>query len=109
MSVQVSYVVLHQWEGRFHGQFTIVNNGSTAISGWQLSVVLPDDTVQRVWKGQFHTQGDTLYIDPSSSHQTIAPGETVTENVIANGSTTNPTSCTFNGSACQIGSGDGAE
>lgn len=99
-SVQVSYAVVDQWKGGFHGQFTIVNKGSTAINGWQLAVVLPADTVQSVWDGQFHTHGRTLYIDPSSSQQTIAPGETLTEDVIANGSKTNPRSCMFNDSAC---------
>jgi chitinase len=91
---------VHQYPHSFQGKFTIVNNGTTAINGWELSVVLSDDDVRSVWDGLFHTGDDTLYIDPSSSQQTIAPGATLTENFIASGSTTTPTDCMFNGSAC---------
>jgi hypothetical protein len=90
----------------FHGKFTIVNNGSAAINGWELAVVLPNDTVVSVWDGVFHTEDGTVYIDPSSSQQTIAPGASLTENFIADGTTTTPTSCAFNGSACSASSGD---
>jgi len=92
--------VLNRHPHSFQGRFTIVNNGSTAIKGWELVVVLPNDRIRSVWDGSFRTDGDTLYIDPSKSQQTIAPGATVTENLSAHGSTTTPTSCTFNGSAC---------
>lgn len=84
----------------FQGKFTIVNDGSTALRGWELAVVLPNDQIRSVWDGRFHTDGDTLYIDPSASQQTIAPGATLTENFSAHGTTTTLTSCTFNGLAC---------
>lgn len=99
-SVQVSYAVVAHWAEGFHGRFTIVNKGTTAINGWELAAELPGDAIQRVWAGSFHTDNDTLYIDPSSSQQMIAPGATVTEDFIADGSTTSVTDCTFNGSAC---------
>lgn len=98
---QVSYAVVHQHPHSFQGKFTIVNDGSTAINGWELVAVLPDDQIRSVWDGRFHIDGDTLYIDPSSSQQTIAPGATLTENFIAHGTTTTLTSCMFNGTtAC---------
>lgn len=99
-SAQVSYTLVRKHPHSFQGRFTIVNNGSAAISGWELTVVLPGDHIHSVWDGGFHTEGNTLYIDPSSSQRTIAPGATLTENFIAGGSTTTPTSCTFNGAAC---------
>jgi hypothetical protein len=99
-SVKVSYSVVRQHPNSFQGQFTIVNNGSTAITGWQLVVVLPGDRIRAVWDASFHTNGDTVYIDPPRSLRTIAPGATLIENLAAHGSTTAPTSCTFNGSAC---------
>ena len=98
--VQVSYTLVRKQKHSFQGKFTIVNNGSTAVNGWQLAVELPGDHFLSVWDGRFHADGDTLYIDPSSSQRTIAPGETLIENFIAGGSTTTPTGCTFNGSAC---------
>jgi len=104
--VTVSYTLVRRHPHNFHGKFTIVNNGSTAINGWELAVVLPNDTVVSVWDGVFHTADGTVYIDPSSSQHTIAAGASITENFIAQGSTTTPTSCTFNGSACSASSGD---
>jgi hypothetical protein len=99
-SVKVTYAVVSQHPHSFQGQFTIVNDGNTAIKGWELVVVLPNDRIHAVWDGVFHVNGDTLYIDPSKSQQTIAPGATLIENLSAHGSTSTPTSCTFNGSAC---------
>ena len=98
--VQVSYQVVSQHPHSFRGKFTIVNNGGTAVNDWELVVVLTDDQIRSVWDGRFHTDGDTLYIDPSSSQKTIGPGATLTENFTAHGTTTTLTSCTFNGSAC---------
>lgn len=98
--VHVSYTVVRQHPHSFQGQFSIVNNGSTAINGWELVVVLPGDDIRSVSNALFHTDGDTLYIDPPLSARTIAPGAAVTENFTAHGSTTTLTSCTFNGSSC---------
>src|SRR5215469_4684341 len=99
-TVTINYKVLRQLPHRFDGQFTIVNNGSTPIDGWQLSVVLPGDDIRTVSNGVFHTVGDTVYIGPPSSQPKIAPGQTITETFTAHGTTTTPTSCTFNGSPC---------
>lgn len=98
--VKVSYTVVRQHPHSFQGQLTIVNDGRTAINGWELVVVLPDDDIRSVSGGTFHTNGDILYIDPLQSQRSIAPGATLTENFTAHGSTTTLTSCTFNGAAC---------
>jgi hypothetical protein len=94
---------VEQWWNGFQGQFTIVNNGSTAVNGWEIAVVLPNDDVQAAWEALFHTDGDTLYLDPPWFQQTIEPGATLTENFAATGTTTTPTSCTFNGATCSDG------
>lgn len=91
---------MDQQSGSFRGQFTIVNNGTTAVHGWELVVVLPHDNVVAVWDATFHTHGNTLYIDPTFLQATIAPGASLTETFIASGSTTTPKNCRFNGSAC---------
>jgi hypothetical protein len=97
---KVGYTVVRQHPHSFQGQFTIVNDGSTAINGWELVVVLPGDDIRSVSGASFHISGDTVYIDPSGSDRSIAPGATVTENFTAHGSTTTLAGCTFNGSAC---------
>lgn len=91
---------MRQWDNGFQGQFTIVNHASKPIGNWELSAVLPGDDIEAVWFGLFHTDGDTLYIDPSWSQETIGPGDSVTENFAARGTTTTPTSCTFDGRPC---------
>jgi len=96
----VSYALARQWPGGFQGVFTIVNNGTTQVNGWQLEATLPGDRVFSVFGALFHMTGDTLVIDPPSYHQSIGPGESVTETVDASGPTTTPTSCTFNGAPC---------
>lgn len=98
--VHVSYSVVRQSGNGFQGQFTIVNNGSKTINGWEIAAVLPNDHIQAAWYAMHHTSGDTLYLDPTLLQQTIAPGGTLTENFTATGTTTTPTSCTFNGSPC---------
>lgn len=92
--------MLRQHPNSFQGQFTILNDGSTAINGWELVVVLPNDDIRAVSNALFHTNGNTLYIDPLRSARSIAPGATLTETFTAHGSTTTLTSCTFNGSPC---------
>ena len=89
-----------QRNGGFKGELTIVNNGSRPIHGWTLSLDLPGDHVNRVWSADYHMVGDTLIMQPSPSQKTIAPGGTLIEHFIAHGTTTSPTSCTFNGSPC---------
>src|SRR5262249_41544312 len=53
-SVRVSYAVVSQHPHSFQGQFTIVNNGNTAITGWELVVVFPGDRIRAVWDASFH-------------------------------------------------------
>lgn len=99
-SVTVTYSVTKQWAGGFQGQFTIVNHGTTAVSGWELSAVLPGDRVSRVWDATYHMAGDTLIMDPPSYQVTIPSGDSLAESFVARGTTTRPEGCTFNGIAC---------
>jgi hypothetical protein len=99
-TVSVSYTVIQQWSGGFQGQFTIVNNGNTAINGWELSAVLPGDRIDTTWDATFHTDGDILIMNPPSYQVTIPPGTSLQENFVAQGTTTSPAGCTFDGAAC---------
>ena len=92
--------MVHRWWGGFQGQFTIVNRGTAPINGWELRADLPFDKIDSVWTAVFHTDGDTLVLDPPSDQQTIPPGGSLTENFTARGGWSHPSSCTFNGSPC---------
>jgi hypothetical protein len=96
----VTYSVVSQSDGGFGGRFIIVNDGSEAIDGWQLSVTLPGDDIKAVWDAKYHMSSGTLVMSPTASQEVIAPGGSLTENITAEGPTTTPTSCTFNGSPC---------
>lgn len=98
--VSVSYTLVQQWRDGFQGQFTIVNNGSAAINGWELSAVLPHDQIDTVWDATWHTNGDTLIMDPPSNQMTIPPGASLEEHFVAQGDMTSPIGCTFDGAAC---------
>ena len=98
-AVSLSYTLVQHWDGGFQGEFTIVNNSAAAIDGWQLSAVLPGDTVDTVWDASYRTSGDTLLMSPPSYQVTIPAGGTLTENFTANGNSTSPAGCTFNGVA----------
>ena len=53
-----------------------------------------------VWNAQWQFDGDTLTLTPGSGGDVIEPGQSVSVNFSAQGATTSPTSCTFNGAAC---------
>jgi hypothetical protein len=92
--------VVQQWPGGFQGQFTIVNHGPTTIDGWELTAVLPGDLINTVWDATYRTVGNTLIMDPPSYQMTIAPGASLSEHFVAQGTTTSPAGCTFDGNAC---------
>ncbi len=84
----------------FQGQLTIDNDTDTAINGWQLTVVLPGDRFQWARPYYFHADGDMLTVFPPSNQQVIAPGASVTEDFMAQGTSTALGSCTLNGAPC---------
>jgi hypothetical protein len=99
--VTVTFSAQQGWRGGFQGRITLDNQGSTAVSGWQLAVTLPGDQVRFVWNADWHFAGGSLTLTPMPNDQTIAPGASVTVNFFALGETTEPANCTFNGSACR--------
>jgi cellulase/cellobiase CelA1 len=96
----VSYTVDQRWPGGFQGHFTIVNNGTTALSGWALTATLPGDQIDSVWSASYSVDGNQLTLTAPSSQPAIAPGATQSAYFTASGSTVNPTGCVFNNQAC---------
>jgi hypothetical protein len=99
--VTVSYSAQQRWDGGFMGDLRLVNNGTAAVSGWQLVITLGGDRVDTVWNADWQLgSGGSLIMTPASYDLTIAPGASVSVNFVAQGSQTEPGSCTFDGSAC---------
>jgi hypothetical protein len=90
------------WDGGFQGQLTIVNHTGSPLNGWQITIALPGDQVDTVWNADWQkAQGNSVIMTAASYDQSIAPGASQAVNFVAQGSTTSPASCTFDGSACQ--------
>ena len=109
-AVTVTYTLdgTDPWRQGFHAHLTIVNNGSTPVAGWSVQVSLPGDQVDWVgypgaWEPFANWQfgGGTLTLNAVSGGETLAPGATEIVPITAQGGTTAPGSCVFNGSACQ--------
>jgi Cellulose binding domain len=100
-AVTVSYSALQRWDGGFQGQFVITNHGSSAVTGWQMVITLSGDQVDTIWNADWqYGRGGSVILTAAPYDQVIEPGASQSVNVVAQGGTTEPTSCTFDGSAC---------
>jgi hypothetical protein len=100
-AVTVSYSIAKRWGGGFQDQFVITNHGSSAVTGWQIVITLSGDRVDRVWNADWqYGGGGSVILTAAPDDQVIEPGASQSVNLVAQGGTTEPTSCTFDGSAC---------
>jgi len=96
----VTYTVDQRWPGGFQGHFTIVNNGTEALSGWALTATLPGDQIDSVWSANYSVDGNQLTLTAPDGEPAIAPGASQSAYFTASGSTVKPTGCVFNSQNC---------
>jgi hypothetical protein len=96
----VTYTVDQRWPGGFQGHFTIVNNGTEALSGWALTATLPGDKINSVWSANYSVDGNQLTLTAPDGQPAIAPGASQSAYFTASGSTVKPTGCVFNSQTC---------
>jgi endoglucanase len=73
------------WQGGFQGQVT-VTAGSSAISGWKLTIALPSGvSIGQVWNGTLTTSGSTATITNVSWNGALASGATAQVGFTAGG------------------------
>ena len=99
-TVTVTYTLVQKWNGGFQGRFVITNNGGSWLNGWRLVATLPGDQVTSVSGSAYQTNGDTVTFDQALLQGGIAPGGSLTLTFGAQGTTTSPSGCSLNGSAC---------
>ena len=100
-TITVTYALIVRWDGGMLGEFTVANNGSANITGWELSAAFPGDQIQVTWGPTDPDPGsDTLLMEAPSDWPAITPGTSQSGYFIAHGDTTFPSDCTFNGYAC---------
>jgi hypothetical protein len=90
----------HRDSAGFDAWLTLVNQGGSALSGWQIYLRLPGDQLRFVRHADGQMTGDTLALQPSGQGQPLPPGGSLTIFIAGQGPTLDPASCTYNGSAC---------
>ncbi|MGN9844329.1 cellulose binding domain-containing protein [Nonomuraea sp. H19] len=103
-SCRVAYA-MNTWNTGFTGDITITNTGSAAINGWRLVFTLPSgQTITNGWSASYSPAGGQVTATNAGWNGNLAPGGSATIGFQAThtGNTTEPTSFTLNGAACQV-------
>jgi Cellulose binding domain len=99
--VSVSYTLVAQWSAGLMGALTIANDGGVSITGWEVSAEFPGDQVHVIVNsGELQSSGDDLTVGTAAGLPAIAAGTSETVYFVAEGNTSAPAACTFNGYAC---------
>jgi Cellulose binding domain/Fibronectin type III domain len=104
-SCAVHYMVNSSWGGGFNAAITMTNNGSTAISPWQLTFSFPasGEAVQGGWDGTWSQSGQQVTVTAASWNSTIAAGGgsvSIGFNGTDTGQDPAPTAFYINGTVC---------
>ena len=99
VNATVTYTMDQRWPGGFQGHFTIVNNGTAALTGWALTATLPGDQIDSVWGASYSVSGKELTLT-APSEPAIAPGASQSAYFTASGGAAKPTSCVFDSQTC---------
>jgi Cellulose binding domain len=104
----MQYQTLRQWQSGFFGQVTITDTGGPAQANWQLHLGYDSAHIIGVWGGKWTASGDhAVTVTPDSGDGTSHDGSTSVQIVLAvSGRAGPPSSCVFNGRACQTGQTD---
>jgi cellulose binding protein with CBM2 domain len=99
----MQYQTLRQWQSGFFGQVTITDTGGSAQANWQLHLSYDSAHIIGVWGGKWTASGDhTVIVTPDTGDGT--GGSSSVQVVLAvSGRAGPPSSCEFNGRACQMG------
>jgi len=104
-SCKVTYQV-SSWNNGLSANISIVNTGTTAISGWTLAFTLPSgQQVTQGWSATWSQSGANVTAKNLDWNASLAPGASTSIgfNGSHNGTNTNPSSFTLNGTACTLG------
>ncbi|MEV5709152.1 cellulose binding domain-containing protein [Actinoallomurus sp. NPDC052274] len=95
------------WGSGYQGQFTVTNNGSSAVSGWTVAFDLPSGSSVGTYWDALLTQSGSRYTFKNRDYNASVPaGGSVSFGFVVSGSGT-PSGCTLNGAACDGGGGGG--
>ena len=100
-TVTVTYQVVSQWYDGFRGEVTVVNAGSSAISGWLIVVALPGD--QFTWvsaDASGYVSHRILVLQPAAETDSVPANGALSVAFTVYGTSTTPELCAFNNIIC---------
>jgi hypothetical protein len=101
-SIKATYKEVNAWDGGYSAQYTLTNTGTEAIHGWNLEFELPSGIrVSSLWDGVYSAGGTHVHIKNASWNADIGPGHSTVVGFVAQGGTSDPSSCQVNGSTCE--------
>ncbi|MCO6006283.1 cellulose binding domain-containing protein [Actinoallomurus purpureus] len=104
-SLTATFAKTSDWGSGYQGQFTIKNDGSSAVNGWTVAFDLPSGSSVGTYWDALETQSGSHYVFKNRDYNgSIAAGASVVFGFVASGSGT-PTGCTLNGGSCDGGGG----
>jgi hypothetical protein len=104
--LDIRYSTVSNWGTGYSGQYTITNDGTTAIPAWTLGFQLPAGTsVDSLWNGSYTHTGNQVSVTSDSWDATIVPGHSVSVGFVtkSSGQAGPPSGCTINGASCLSG------
>ncbi|MCO5966941.1 cellulose binding domain-containing protein [Actinoallomurus soli] len=95
------------WGSGYQAQFTVTNNGSSAINGWTVAFDLPSgSSVGTYWDALLTQSGSHYTFENRDYNASVPAGGSVSFGFVVSGSGT-PSGCMLNGAACDGGGGGG--
>jgi len=100
-AVVVTFTVTSRGNGLFEGEVRIVNNGTSSLANWQVSVALPGDRVVAVANASGFVIRGILLLEPASGATPVPPrGGVLTVFFVVAGPQPVSGACTYNQSPC---------
>jgi hypothetical protein len=99
-AISVVYRVENRSFSDFEAEISVTNNGSSAVSDWNIVVVLPQDRFESWWGASGDLRDGALILSPQSSSGPLEPGQTLHVHFKASGTETTPEACAFNNVTC---------
>jgi chitinase len=94
-SVLVTPTVTQSWAGGFLENVTLVNNGSQALSSWEVEVLTPS-TITNLWNATTLSHASGSYLLGNASYNgSLAPGASISFGFQATGASSGPLSAVF--------------
>ncbi len=101
-AVTARYLVVAQADGgfQFEGEVSVVNEGTAAISGWQITVALPFDQITAIGGAAGYVSNHILLMQPEPGSGPLEPGGVLRVVFDAQGPERTPRLCAFNNTVC---------